>query len=314
MTRSLTARVAAVRRFNRFYTQKIGALGDAHLASPFSLTEVRVLYELAHHDSLTATDLGRTLGLDAGYLSRIVRRFTQLGLVRRVRSASDGRQAHLLLTSKGQRAIAPLEARTCQLVGSLLHAMPLKRQEKLLDAMHSVERLLAAPVPEKPQVTLRPHRPGDMGWVIHRHAVLYAQEYGWDERFEALVAEIAAKFINEFDPARERCWIAEANGEVVGSIFLVRQSDDVAKLRLLLVEPNARGLGVGTTLVQQCTKFAREVGYKRITLWTQSVLHAARRIYEREGYKLVREEPHESFGHDLVAQTWDLDLAVSGSR
>ncbi|MEW5919085.1 MAG: helix-turn-helix domain-containing GNAT family N-acetyltransferase [Gemmatimonadota bacterium] len=308
MTGSLSARVAAVRRFNRFYTQKIGALGDAHLSSPFSLTEVRVLYELAHHESLTATDLGRALGLDAGYLSRILRRFGHLGLVRRVRSTSDARQTFLHLTADGQRAIAPLESRTCALVGSLLHGLPVKRQERLLMAMQTVERLLDVRPRQKPEVTLRLHRPGDMGWVVHRHGVLYAQEYGWDERFEALVAEIAAKFINEFNPVCERCWIAEANGEIVGSIFLVRESDDVAKLRLLLVEPNARGLGVGTKLVQQCTTFAREVGYKRITLWTQSVLHAARRIYEREGYKLVREEPHRSFGHELVAQTWELEL------
>jgi DNA-binding MarR family transcriptional regulator/GNAT superfamily N-acetyltransferase len=304
---SLESRVAAVRRFNRFYTQKIGALGDAHLASAYSLTEVRVLYELAHREAPTASELGRALGLDAGYLSRILRHFTQLALVRRVRSKSDSRHVHLHLTKKGERVFVPLEERARAGIASLLRPLPAKRQESLLDAMVTVERALSGEN-QTPSVTLRTHRPGDLGWVVHRHGALYWQEYGFDETFEALVAEISAKFVRDFDPKRERCWIAEVNGEIVGSVFLVRASDDVAKLRLLLVEPNARGLGVGSRLVGECTRFAREVGYKRITLWTQSVLHAARRIYQREGYQLAKEEPHHSFGHDLVAQTWELQL------
>jgi DNA-binding MarR family transcriptional regulator/GNAT superfamily N-acetyltransferase len=298
-----------VRRFNRFYTQKIGALG-AHLASPFSLTEVRVMYELAHRDQPTASEVGRALGLDAGYLSRILRRLTQLGIVRRSRSKSDGRNVHLQLTKKGQRAFVPLEAKAGEAVASLLQPLPAKRQATLLRAMRSVETLLDSKPAESRRVTLRAHRPGDMGWIIHRHGALYNQEYGFDETFEALVAEIAAKFVREFDSTRERCWVAQVNGEIVGSVFLVRQSDDVAKLRLLLVEPNARGLGIGKRLVHECTRFARQVGYKRITLWTQSNLDAARSIYMREGYKLVREEPHHSFGCDLVAQTWEKDLGL----
>lgn len=314
MSSALTSRVAAIRRFNRFYTQKIGALGEGHLASPFSLTEVRVLYELAHRDRPTASELGRTLGLDFGYLSRILRHFAQRGLVRRSRSASDGRNVHLHLTKKGERAFVPLEAKAGAAVASLLRPLPVKRQDTLLLAMQRVQSLLEPARAEEPRVTLRAHRPGDMGWVIHRHGALYTQEYGFDETFEALVAEIAAKFIREFDSKRERCWIAEENGEIVGSVFLVRQSDDVAKLRLLLVEPNARGLGIGKRLVHECTRFAVKVGYKRITLWTQSILDAARKIYEREGYKLVREEPHRSFGHDLIAQTWELDLTAPPQR
>jgi len=308
MSSALSSRVAAVRRFNRFYTQKIGALGEGHLASAFSLTEVRVMYELAHRDEPTATELGRALGLDAGYLSRILRHFTQRGLVRRSRSTSDGRNVHLRLTKKGERAFVPLEAKAGAAIASLLLPLPAKRQDTLLRAMQHVQTLLDAKPTTPPRVTLRSHRPGDMGWIVHRHGELYHQEYGFDETFEALVAEIAAKFIREFDSKRERCWVAEVNGEIVGSVFLVRQSDDVAKLRLLLVEPNARGLGLGKRLVHECTRFALEVGYKRITLWTQSILHAARKIYEHEGYKLVREEPHHSFGCDLVAQTWEIDL------
>jgi len=308
MSSTLTSRVAAVRRFNRFYTQKIGALGEGHLASAFSLTEVRVLYELAHGDEPTASALGRALGLDAGYLSRILQRFAQRGLVRRSRSTSDGRNVHLHLTKKGERAFVPLEAKAGAAIASLLGPLPRKRQDTLLRAMRDVQTLLDTESPTKPRVTLRSHKPGDMGWIIHRHGELYYQEYGFDETFEALVAEIAAKFIRDFDSKRERCWVAEVNGEIVGSVFLVHESDEVAKLRLLLVEPNARGLGIGKRLVHECTRFALEVGYKRITLWTQSILDAARSIYVREGYKLVREEPHHSFGCDLVAQTWEKEL------
>ncbi|HJU73928.1 MAG TPA: helix-turn-helix domain-containing GNAT family N-acetyltransferase [Gemmatimonadaceae bacterium] len=308
MESALDSCIAEVRRFNRFYTQRIGALGDGHLATNFSLTEARVLYELAHRNAPTASELGRELGLDAGYLSRILRRFAQLGIVRRARAPRDARSVHLHLTRKGARAFAPLDARARASVSEILEPLGQRRQESLLTALRHVERLLNGGERAQPTVTLRPHRPGDMGWITYRHGALYWQEYSFDETFEALVAEIVAKFIHDFDPKRERCWIAEADGEIVGSVFIVKQSDDVAKLRLLLVEPNARGLGVGSRLVDECTRFAREVGYKRITLWTQSILHAARRIYERAGYKLVKEEPHHSFGHDLVAQTWELDL------
>lgn len=312
MSSALDSRVAAVRRFNRFYTQKIGALGEGHLASAFSLTEVRVLYELAHRDEPTASQLAITLALDAGYLSRILSQFTQRGLVRRSRSASDGRNVHLHLTKKGERAFVPLEAKAEEAVASLLRALPARRQDTLLRAMRNVQTLLDAERSTPPRVTLRAHRPGDMGWIIHRHGELYHKEYGFDATFEALVAEIAAKFIREFDSKRERCWVADVNGSIVGSVFLVRQSDAVAKLRLLLVEPNARGLGIGKRLVHECTRFARKVGYTRITLWTQSILDTARKIYEREGYQLVRAEPHNSFGRDLVAQTWEKDLVIRG--
>ena len=309
MESAMERRVAQVRSFNRFYTQKIGALGEGHLASDFSLTEVRVLYELAHREAPTSSELARALGLDAGYLSRILRRFTQRGLVRRSRSAADARSVHLELTRKGARVFAPLDARACEAIAGLLQPLGKKRQGELLAALQRIERLLSNGERSQPVVTLRSHRPGDMGWITYRHGALYWQEYGFDETFEALVAEIVAKFIRELDPRRERCWVAEADGEIVGSVFLVRQSDDVGKLRLLLVEPAARGLGVGTRLVDECTRFAREVGYKKITLWTQSILHSARRIYERAGYRLAKEEPHHSFGHDLVAQTWELDLS-----
>ncbi|HYM70346.1 MAG TPA: helix-turn-helix domain-containing GNAT family N-acetyltransferase [bacterium] len=301
------ARVRAVRRFNRFYTQKIGVVGR-YLKSPFSLAEVRVLYELAHRDSLTATQLGRELGLDLGYLSRILRGFERRRLITREPSESDGRQSFVSLTAEGRQAFAPLDARSRDEIGQLLGPLDEGAQARLVEAMHTVEALLGAPPESRAPYILRPHQPGDMGWVIHRHGVLYAQEYGWDERFEALVAEIAAKFIQRFDPKRERCWIAERDGEIVGSVFVVRESDEVAKLRLMLVEPSARGLGIGSRLVEECIGFARRAGYRKITLWTNSVLLAARRIYQRAGFRLVREEPHHSFGHDLVGETWTLDL------
>ncbi|HLJ60888.1 MAG TPA: helix-turn-helix domain-containing GNAT family N-acetyltransferase [bacterium] len=301
------ARVRAVRRFNRFYTQKIGVVGR-YLKSPFSLAEVRVLYELAHRDGLTATQLGRELGLDLGYLSRILRGFERRHLITREPSESDGRQSFVSLTAEGRHAFAPLDARSRDEIGELLAPLDESAQARLVEAMHTVEALLGASSELPAPYILRPHQPGDMGWVIHRHGVLYAQEYGWDEQFEALVAEIAAKFIQHFDPKRERCWIAERDGEIVGSVFVVRESDEVARLRLMLVEPSARGLGLGSRLVQECIGFAKRAGYRKMTLWTNSVLLAARRIYERAGFRVVREELHHSFGHDLVGETWDLDL------
>jgi DNA-binding MarR family transcriptional regulator/GNAT superfamily N-acetyltransferase len=301
-------RVAAVRRFNRFYTKRIGVLHEGLLQSPFPLTEARVLYELALREGVTATELGRELGLDAGYLSRILRRFGERGLIRRTPSQGDGRQHHLWLTERGRAAFAPLDEASRAEVGGMLALLSESQQRSLLEAMGTLERLLEAHPEPKRACILRRHRPGDMGWVVHRHGLLYAEEYGWDERFEALVAGIVAQFVERYDPRRERCWIAERDGEVLGSVFLVKESEQVAKLRLLLVEPRARGLGIGTRLVQECEAFARQAGYRTIRLWTNRVLHAARRIYEHAGYRLVHEEPHHSFGHDLVGETWELQL------
>lgn len=301
-------RVGAVRRFNRFWTRQIGVLREGYLESPFSLTEVRVLYELAHCEETTASELGEELELDAGYLSRILRGFEKHGLIHKRPSEADGRRRLLRLTERGQEAFAPLDARSRDDVGAMLGGMSIERQEHLVGAMRTIEGLLSArPEPEVPYI-LRVHRPGDMGWVVHRHGVLYAREYGWDERFEALVAEIVAQFIQQYNPKLERCWIAERDGEIVGCVFLVRESEEIAKLRLLLVEPKARGLGIGSRLVEECVRFARQAGYRRITLWTNDVLDAARGIYERVGFRLVHEEPHHSFGHDLVGQIWELML------
>jgi DNA-binding MarR family transcriptional regulator/GNAT superfamily N-acetyltransferase len=265
------------------------------------------LYELAHGDGLTATALADELGLDPGYLSRILRRFADAGLITRTRSATDGRQSLLVLTPKGRKAFAPLDRRSQQEVAAMLKPLAAPTQERVVAAMKTVETLLGDGQSKEP-CRLRPHRPGDMGFVIASHGALYAQEYGWDISFEALVAEIAAQFVKSCDPAREHCWIAELDGEPVGSVFLVRASDEVAKLRLLIVTPQARGLGIGKRLVGECTAFARARGYKSMTLWTQSILTAARAIYQVAGFRLVREEPHHSFGVDLVGETWELAL------
>jgi DNA-binding MarR family transcriptional regulator/GNAT superfamily N-acetyltransferase len=305
---TLDERVASVRRFNRFYTQRIGALEEGLLRSAFSLTEARVLYELAHRERPTAAELARDLGLDAGYLSRILGRFARRGLVRRTPSDTDARQSLLELTEKGVRTFGPLEARSAADVRNLLGVLSEPDQTRLVQAMDAVETLLGARRAERPAYVLRPHRPGDVGWVVHRHAALYAEEYGWNEEFEALVAEVGAKFIRDYDPERERCWIAEQDGEPVGAVFLVSRSKTVAQLRLLLVEPGARGSGIGTRLVEECIRFARQKGYRKIMLWTNSILHAARRIYARHGFVLVKEAPHRSFGKDLVGQTWELEL------
>jgi DNA-binding MarR family transcriptional regulator/N-acetylglutamate synthase-like GNAT family acetyltransferase len=300
--------VALVRHFNRFYTRQIGVLSRGFLESPFSLTEVRVLYELAHRERPRPTELARELGLDAGYLSRILRGFHRRGLIAKEPSQADGRQTLLRLTRKGRETCRAVEARQHEAVVAMLRHLTADERRHLVGAMQRIERLLAARSEPKVPYMLRPHHPGDMGWVVHRHGVLYAQEYGWDERFEALVARIVADFIDHFDPKRERCWIAEREGEVVGSVFCVKKSKTVAKLRLLLVEPKARGLGIGTRLVAECVRFARQAGYKKLMLWTNSVLHAARHIYEEAGFRLVAEEPHHSFGHDLIGQTWELEL------
>ena len=301
-------RIAAVRSFNRFYTQQIGLLRERPYKSSLSLTEVRVLYELAHREMSTATELSHDLGLDAGYLSRIVTSFEKRGWIDKKISDEDGRQSLLALTGQGRKVLTPLDARSREDIGKLLSGLSPREQGQLIDAMATIEKLLGARSAKAPAYILRPHQPGDMGWVVHRHGVLYAQEYGYDEHFEALVAEIAAKFAQKFDSKRERCWIAEKDGEIVGFVFLVKHSQTVAKLRLLLVEPAARGLGIGKRLVDECVRFARQVGYRKITLWTQSSLHAARGIYERAGFRLVEQKKHHSWGHDLVAETWDLAL------
>jgi DNA-binding MarR family transcriptional regulator/N-acetylglutamate synthase-like GNAT family acetyltransferase len=301
-------RVGSVRRFNRFWTRQIGVLREEYLESPFSLTEVRVLYELANRGESTASELGEELGLDAGYLSRILRGFEKHDLIHKRPSETDGRRRLLRLTERGREAFAPLDARSRNDIGAMLGGMSTAEQERLVGAMQTIERLLSvSPEPVVPYL-LRAHLPGDMGWVVHRHGVLYAREYGWDERFEALVAEIVAKFIRQYDPKLERCWIAERDGEIVGCVFLVRESEEIAKLRLLLVEPKVRGLGIGSRLVEECIRFARQAGYRKITLWTNDVLDSARRIYKAMGFRLVHEEPHHSFGHDLVGQTWELML------
>jgi DNA-binding MarR family transcriptional regulator/GNAT superfamily N-acetyltransferase len=300
--------VADVRRFNRFYTRQIGVLQEHLLDTPFSLTEARVLFELAHHEQTTASQLGAELGLDAGYRSRLLRSFERRRLITKQPSPTDRRQILLSLTDKGQATFAALNARSHADISALLNKLSTSQQQRLLDAMHVIEELLGArPEPKVPYI-LRPPQPGDMGWVVQRHGVLYAEEYGWNEEFEALVAEIVAKFVQQFDPTRERCWIAEKDGVNVGSVFLLRHSKTVAQLRLLLVEPQARGVKIGTRLVDECVRFARQVGYRKMMLWTNDVLHAARRIYERAGFRLVREEKHHSFGKDLVGQTWELDV------
>jgi DNA-binding MarR family transcriptional regulator/GNAT superfamily N-acetyltransferase len=301
-------RVDAVRGFNRFYTKQIGVLHEGLLGSPLSLTEVRILYELAHRERPTAAVLGKELGLDAGYLSRILRGFERRGFLVKRRSAEDGRQFLLSLTARGRRAFAPLNSRAHDEVAGMLGRLAPAERDRLIGAMRTVQSLLEPRSAPKVPYLLRPHQPGDMGWVIHRHGALYAQEYGWDETFEALVAEIAARFIQRFDPKRERCWIAERDGEIVGSVFLVKKSPSVGKLRLMYVEPHARGLGIGSRLTAECVRFARQVGYKTLILWTNSVLVAARRIYAQAGFRLVHSEPHHSFGHDLIGETWELRL------
>jgi DNA-binding MarR family transcriptional regulator/GNAT superfamily N-acetyltransferase len=301
-------RTGAVRRFNRFYTRQIGLLGKGYLDSPFTLAEVRVLYELAHRNALTAAEIAKTLGLDAGYLSRMLLSFRKREYLVRQTSEKDARQNHLSLTPKGHAAFRQLEAKSEAEIGAMIGRLSATDQNRLTSAMATIEGLLDERAEPKTPYLLRTHQPGDMGWVIHRHGVLYAEEYGWDERFEALVARIAAEFIEKFDVRRERCWIAERDGALVGSVFLVKKSDRVAKLRLLLVEPSARGLGIGARLVEECIRFARQAGYRKITLWTQSTLDAARGIYRKHRFHLVKRERHQSFGYKLVGETWELSL------
>ena len=304
-TDSLGERTDSVRRFNRFYTRQIGVLHEHLLDSPFSLTEVRILYELAHRNDLTSADLCRELGLNAGYLSRVISGFGKQGLIAKTRSPTDARATRLQLTDAGQRTLAPLVDASRRDVAAMLARLPPTAQQDLVAAMEQIENLLAQP---SQSYLLRNPQPGDMGWIIHRQAVLYAQEYGWNSEYEALVADILARFVREFDPARERCWIAEQDGKVIGSVFVVRQDDTTAKLRLLYVDPCARGLGIGSRLVDECLRFSRQVGYTKIVLWTNSILTDARRIYDKAGFQLVEEEAHHSFGKDLVGQVLARDL------
>ncbi len=300
--------VQAVRHFNRFYTRQIGVLQEHLLRSQFSLTEVRVLYELAHRREATAGMLCHDLGLDRGYVSRMLQGFENQGWVTSIPSSSDRRRMVLSLTSKGRRVFAPLDRRSSAEISAMLARYSPAEQKRLLGAMRQIESVLT-PAPQPGAYSLRQRKPGDMGWIVHRQGVLYFQEYRYDERFEAIVAKIVAEFIQNFDPKRERCWIAEKDDEIAGSVFLVRKSKSVAKLRLLFVEPSARGLGIGRSLVSECVSFAREVGYKKIMLWTQSELSAARHLYEEAGFKVVKKEPHQSWGRkDLVAETWELNF------
>jgi DNA-binding MarR family transcriptional regulator/GNAT superfamily N-acetyltransferase len=302
------AAVAAIRRFNRFHTRWVGALGGSLHGSGFALTEARVLYELAQRDGWLAGELARDLGLDPAYLSRILKRFAAAGWLERERSPEDGRALSLRLTREGRAAFAPLDEASRQQATTILAKLPPAGQARLVSALTDAQALLSgqAQVPAAP--VIRPHRPGDIGWVVAAHGRLYAEDYGWDSSFEALVAEIAAKFLREFRPERERCFIAELDGAPVGSAFVVRESDMVAKLRLVLVERRAQGLGLGKALVREAIGFARSAGYGRMVLWTNDILHAARAIYVAEGFRLVAEERHHSFGQDLVGQNWELDL------
>ena len=300
--------VEAVRRFSRFYTRQVGVLHEGYNGSEFSLTEARVIYELAHREAATASDLAKYLGLDPGYLSRILKNFQERRLVQRQASDLDARQYLLSLTEVGQQRFAELNARSRGDMAKMLSALTARQQQRLISAMSEIEALLSAEPERGAPYILRPHQPGDIGWAVQKHGELYAREYGWDETFEALAAEVGAKFLRDFDPKKERAWIAEKDGENVGFVMLIRQSDEVAKLRMLLVDPKARGLGIGKRLVEECIRFARNRGYKKITLWTNDILVTACHIYRETGFKLVAEERHHSFGHDLVGQTWELDL------
>jgi len=300
------SRVDAVRRFNRFYTRRIGALQPGYLGSPFPLPQARVLYELGQRGESTASAIGADLDLDLGYLSRLLHGLRRQGLVQGEASREDARRVRLSLTAKGRKAYQQLDARSRDEVAGMLGQLAAPEQARLVSALQTVESVLESE--RRSEIAVRPHRPGDMGWVVHRHGALYFQEYGWDERFEALVAGIAKDFVDDFDPERERCWIAEMGGEPVGSVFVVKQNRTTAKLRLLLVEPEARGRGVGRRLVAECIAFARAKGYRKLVLWTQSNLAAARALYKAAGFRRIRQERHRSFGYDLTGEYWELGL------
>jgi DNA-binding MarR family transcriptional regulator/N-acetylglutamate synthase-like GNAT family acetyltransferase len=300
------ARISAVRRFNRFYTRRIGALQPGYLGSPFPLPQARVLYELGQRGSSSASELGADLDLDLGYLSRLLQGLRRQGLVQGEASREDARRVRLSLTARGRKAYQQLDARSRDEVAGMLGKLAAPEQARLVGALQAVESVLEEK--NEPQIALRAHRPGDMGWVVHSHGRLYFEEYGWDERFEALVAGIAKDFIEKLDPSRERCWIAEMDGEAVGCVFVVKQNKSTAKLRLLIVEPKARGRGLGRRLVEECIAFARAKGYRRLVLWTQSNLAAARHIYESCGFKKVKQEKHRTFGVKLTGEYWELEL------
>jgi DNA-binding MarR family transcriptional regulator/N-acetylglutamate synthase-like GNAT family acetyltransferase len=306
----LDADVEAARRFNRFYTRQLGVLDEGWLESPFSLAECRVLYEIAHREDPTATEIAAALGLDAGYLSRILRGFERKGLVERRTATDDRRRSLLTFTRAGRKTFETLNARSQSQVEATLRRLAPGSQQRLLTAMGTIEQILEpeAGRAARPAYVLRDPRPGDIGWMVHRHGAVYAQEYGWNAEFEALAARIAGRFLERFDAARERCWIAERDGEIVGSVLLVKKSRTVAQLRMLLVEPSARGLGLGRRLVDECIRFARGAGYSKIVLWTNSVLTSARHLYERAGFKRVKSERHRAWGTDLVSETWELKL------
>lgn len=308
---NLRAEVEAVRSFNRFYTKTIGVLHEGLLSSRFSLTEVRVLYELAHRETATASQLCIELGLDPGYLSRLLRGLAGRKLVEKARSTKDGRQSLLRLTAAGQQEFEKLNAQQNQEVTALLQTLPSAKQELLVTSLRTAQQLLedSAASSAEDSYILRSYHPGDLGWVVHRHGAVYAKEEHYDEHFEGLVAGIVADFVENFDSKRERCWIAEKDGEIAGFVFLVKKSETVCKLRLLLVEPWARGLGIGARLISECVRFARQTGYKKMMLWTQSDLLAARHLYRKAGFELVASELHDSWGRkDLVSETWELRL------
>jgi DNA-binding MarR family transcriptional regulator/N-acetylglutamate synthase-like GNAT family acetyltransferase len=303
------AAIAEIRRFNRFYTRYIGVVNSSVLKTEFSLAEARVLYEVANRETPTATEVGKALGMDPAHVSRILRAHQRHGLIARERSETDARQALLRLTAKGRKTYDTLDLRSRDQVEAMLASLPPGGPARIMGAMRTIEELLGErPVERQRPYLLRTHQPGDMGWVIERHALIYSREYGWDDTFEGLVAKIAGEFLEKFDPKKERCWIAEQDGERVGCIFLVKKTEKVAKLRLLIVEPKARGSGIGRRLVSECVRHARQVGYKKMTLWTQSHLHAARRLYEEAGFQLTKSWANHAWGKDVISETWDLEL------
>ncbi|HEY0224704.1 MAG TPA: helix-turn-helix domain-containing GNAT family N-acetyltransferase [Pseudolabrys sp.] len=308
MTHAGEQRVAAVRRFNRFYTRQIGVLRKTYLDSSYSLGEMRVLYEIAHQGARTATDIARALDLDAGYLSRVLRNFEKIGFITRKPGADDARQSQLALTARGAKSFAPFERRSQQQASAMIGKLGAGEQAQLVAAMTTIETLLMGETNAKPAYTLRAPKTGDFGWIVSRHAELYAQEYGWTDPFEGLCAQIVADFAQKNDPSCERCWIAEMNGENVGTVMLVKEKDGVARIRLLLVDPKARGLRLGQRLVDESIKFACRAGYKKITLWTHSILTAARHIYEKAGFRLMRSEKHKSWGKPVTSEHWDMVL------
>ncbi len=302
-----------MRRFSRFYTRRIGVLHEGYNGSEFSLTEARIIYELAHVEVATASYLVKSLELNPGYLSRILKTFEERNLIRRGVAPNDARQQLISLTQAGQQKFAALNVRSRNDMLRVVGDLTSRQQERLVAAMNEIEALLSAEPERGASYILRPHQPGDLGWAVQQHGLLYTEQFGWDETFEALAAEVAAKFLRDYDPKWERSWIAEKDGENVGCVFLVKQSDDIAKLRMLLVHPKARGLGIGKRLVEECIRFARARGYKKITLWTNDILTTARRIYQQAGFVMVAEEKHKSFGHHMVGETWELELTKVGA-